>query len=77
MQSPRFKGLLVAVLCTLSYLITPAQITTVPYFEGFEDTAHYSSWVLDVVNFNIPNPANKWFIGSGTSFAGRKVCISV
>ena len=72
MQSPRFKGLLVAVLCTLSYLITPAQITTVPYFEGFEDTAHYSSWVLDVVNFNIPNPANKWFIGSGTSFAGRQ-----
>lgn len=72
MQSPRFKGLLVAVLCTLTYLITPAQITTVPYFEGFEDTAHYSSWVLDVVNFNIPNPANKWFIGSGTSFAGRQ-----
>lgn len=72
MQSPRFKGLLVAVLCTLTYLITPAQITTVPYFEGFEDTAHYSSWVLDTVKFNIPNPANKWFIGSGTSFAGRQ-----
>lgn len=72
MQSPRFKGLLVAVLCTLSYLITPAQITTVPYFEGFEDTAHYSSWVLDTALFNIPNPANKWFIGSGTSFAGRQ-----
>ena len=37
MQSPRLKGLLVAILCTLSYTFSVAQITTVPYFEGFED----------------------------------------
>ena len=70
MQSPRLKGLLVAILCTLSYTFSVAQITTVPYFEGFEDSTTYSSWTLDDVRWNIASPANKWFIGTATSFAG-------
>lgn len=70
MQSPRLKGLLVAILCTLSYTFSVAQITTVPYFEGFEDPTTYSSWNLDDVRWNIASPANKWFIGTATSFAG-------
>lgn len=68
MQSFRLKGLLVALIGALSYIVSSAQVTSVPYFEGFEDPTQYSSWNIPTLS----SQPNNWRIDAGTSYAGSK-----
>lgn len=71
MQSFRLKGLLVALIGALSYIVSTAQITSVPYFEGFEDPTQYSSWNISKSPALSRHP-NSWRIDAGTSYAGTQ-----
>ena len=59
-----FLGFMVSLAFSLS-----AQVTTTPYFCGFEDTTENSQWILNV-GPNGQNAVNKWYIGTGEKNSG-------
>ena len=68
------RGLYVAFLLLPLFVFTlrmhAQNYTNLPYFEGFEDTTTYSSWVLNAG----PNGAkaeNKWYMSNADAFVGE------
>jgi len=65
---PKLKFLLLELIVSATFSLY-AQVTTTPYFCGFEDITENGQWNLNV-GPNGQNAANRWYIGTGEKNTG-------